>query len=140
MTKDFQKWHVLKSKIHNHIIVPDFRERDVWWCSIGANVGVEEDGKHETFERPVLVVRKFNKEMFFGIPLTSRTKESIYHFSFSLHGQVSTAKLSQMRLWSAKRLVRRIGKVGEEQFHEIQKRIVGLFEKRNGPLSGASDA
>lgn len=140
MEKDFQKWHKLKSKIHNSITVPDFRERDVWWCSIGANVDVEEDGKHETFERPVLVVRKFNKEMVFGIPLTSRTKESIYHFSFSLHEQVSTAKLSQMRLWSAKRLVRRIGKVGEEQFHEIQKRIVGLFEKRNGPLSGASDA
>ena len=140
MEKDFQKWHNLKSKIHHGIAMPDFRERDVWWCSIGANVGVEEDGKHETFERPVLVVRKFNKEMVFGIPLTSRTKESIYHFSFSLHEQVSTAKLSQMRLWSAKRLVRRIGKVGEEQFHEIQKRIVGLFEKRNGPLSGASDA
>ena len=129
MEKDFEKWHFLKSALHNTIIVPEFRERDVWWCSIGANIGVEEDGKHDTFERPVLIVRKFNKEMFFGVPLTSRTKESIYHFSFSLHDNVSTAKLSQMRLWSVKRLIRRIGKIGEEQFGEIQKRIQALFSK-----------
>ena len=129
MEKDFQKWHVLKAKIHASTDIPDFSERDVWWCALGANIGVEADGKHDTFERPVLVIRKFNKEMFFGVPLTTRTKESIYHFSFSLHDTTSTALLSQMRLWSAKRLIRRIGKVGEEQFREIRGKINGLLAK-----------
>jgi hypothetical protein len=31
-------------------------ERDVWWCSLGVNVGVEADGKHGNFERPVHLV------------------------------------------------------------------------------------
>ncbi len=30
------------------------------WCSIGINVGDEEDGKNELYERPVLVIKKFN--------------------------------------------------------------------------------
>ena len=129
MEKDFQKWHVLKSKIHYEHPAPEFREREVWWCSLGANIGVEEDGKNDTFERPILVIRKFNKEMFFGIPLTSRSKESIYHVPFVLHDRTSTALLSQLRLSSAKRLIRRIGRVGKKQFGEIQEKIANLIKK-----------
>jgi mRNA interferase MazF len=47
---------------------PLFKERDIWWVSIGVNVGFEEDGKHEKFLRPVLILKKFNKELFLGIP------------------------------------------------------------------------
>jgi hypothetical protein len=32
------------------------------------------DGKHPSFERPVLVVKKFNGDMFWGLPLTSRER------------------------------------------------------------------
>src|SRR3989344_7744356 len=129
MEKDFQKWNILKSKIHHDLPAPEFREREVWWCSLGANIGVEEDGKNDGFERPVLVIRKFNKEMFFGVPLTSRTKESIYHIPFLLHERSSTALLSQLRLWSAKRLIRRIGRIGRGQFAEIQKKVAGIITK-----------
>ena len=127
--KNFQKWQTLKIKIHEEHEAPIFKEREVWWCSLGANIGVEEDGKNERFERPVLGIRKFNKEMFFGIPLTSRLKESAYHFPFSLHERISTALLSQLRLWSAKRLIRRIGRIGRGQFGEIQKKMSDVITK-----------
>src|ERR1700722_3925220 len=110
MSKDFQKWHELKSKIEDERQSPLFREGEIWWCSVGMNVGVEEDGKNDFFERPVLVFRKFNKDMFWGLPMASRAIRSNYDYSISFHGQESTILISQMRVLSAKRLLRRIGK------------------------------
>ena len=49
---------------------PNFNERDIWWCSIGVNVGYEVNGKNGPFERPVLIIKKYNNDMFFGLPLT----------------------------------------------------------------------
>ena len=46
--KNFDGWNVKKkladAKLSN---APFFKERDIWWMSIGINVGYEEDGKHE---------------------------------------------------------------------------------------------
>lgn len=40
---------------------------------------METDGKHHSFERPVVVIYKFNKEMFWGIPLTSKEHIGKYY-------------------------------------------------------------
>jgi mRNA interferase MazF len=53
-----------------------FQEREVWWCNIGVNIGDEEDGKSEFFSRPVLIIHKFNKKVFWGIPLTAQVKDN----------------------------------------------------------------
>jgi len=34
------------SSMHEQI-VPRFSEREIWWCSVGVNVGHEADSKHE---------------------------------------------------------------------------------------------
>jgi mRNA interferase MazF len=143
--KDYQAWHTLKSKIEYEHHSPPFGEREVWWSSLGANVGTEEDGKNKFFERPVLVVRKFNKEMLWALPLTSREKEGMYYLKFSLNNTNTTIILSQLRVLSAKRLRRKIGKIGKKQFFEAQEAVSSLFGKRaeakkNGSLSGASGA
>ncbi len=145
MKKEFQKWHNLKSKIDGEHQSPPFSEREVWWCSLGANVGVEEDGKNELFERPVVVIRKFNKEMLWALPLTSRGKEGTYYLRFSLRENVSTVILSQLRILSAKRLVRKIGRIGKKQFNEMQQAASAILirkndNNKNGSLAGASGA
>ena len=63
--KDFDKWNKKKKEINYSIqnILPKIRE--VWWLSIGLNVGVEEDGKNNNFKRPVLVIKVFNRQCFF---------------------------------------------------------------------------
>lgn len=63
-----------------------FKEREIWWRSIGTNIGTEEDGKNAHFERPVLVLRKFNRDIFLGLPLTSTRKDHRYHFHYRLKG------------------------------------------------------
>ncbi len=55
MQKDFQKWHGLKKELHEQAGVALFQEREIWWCSLGANIGFEQDGGGEHFEQPVLV-------------------------------------------------------------------------------------
>ena len=83
MEKDFIKWNVLKQKLDRSEKRLIFKERDVWWCSVGVNIGHEENGKDEFFARPVLVIKKFNRHLFYGIPLTTKVKENkYYHLTF----------------------------------------------------------
>ncbi len=136
MFKDFFKWHTLKSTIEKGPHRVFFRPKEIWWCSIGANVGVEENGKHALFERPVLVFRKFGEHMFWGLPLTSQIKQNKnFYFTFSLHQKSQTALLGQMRVFSSKRLVRRLGKVSDAQFVALNKAIVRLIHETD-PLRG----
>ena len=44
MTKDFKKWHKIKENIHEKAGSALFQERELWWCSLGVNVGFEQDG------------------------------------------------------------------------------------------------
>ncbi len=125
--KDFQAWHAVKSGIDRRERSLDFQEQEIWWCSVGLNVGSEEDGKNETFERPVLVFRKFNRELFWGFPMTSRLKGGIFHHAFPLHGVTRTVILSQIRTFSSKRLIRRIGKISDNELERLEqawKRLV----------------
>jgi len=148
--KNYKNWHNLKSDIENRGQEKKFREREIWWCSLGENIGFEQDGKNEKFERPVLVLRKFNKGMFFGLPLTSKIKEDKFHTGFvvktknkkgEFEENESFAILSQLRLLSSKRIIRRVVRINENTFAKIEGSFIKLLlEKPNGPLSGSSGA
>src|SRR3989338_7055349 len=137
MKRDFRKWHSLKSRID---AVQDgmlYRTQEVWWCALGANVGVEADGKNDLFERPVLVFRKFNKEMFWGLPMTSRSKRAEpFYFTFSLHEKPQTVVFSQLRVLSSKRLIRRLGKVSDSQFLLIKEALLEFMKNETDPFRG----
>ncbi len=127
MTKDFQQWHTKKEFLHKEKIRPFFHEGEVWFCSLGANVGFEQDGRGVDFLRPILVVKKFNQELCWGLPLTRSQKQGQYYFSFTLNRQISTAILSQLRLIDGKRLQYRIGDVVADDFGTIRKRLAQLL-------------
>lgn len=123
MEKNFQKWHNKKKEIHENIETPYFYEREIWWCSLGVNIGFEQDGKNENFERPIVILRKFNKHVLWSVPLTSRQKFGKYYFPFKFGEESSVAILSQLRLISSKRLLRKIGMMPEEDFEKIKNSI-----------------
>ncbi len=60
----FESWNMQKRNIDAKERKLLFREGDVWWCSIGKNIGAEQDGKNEFFERPILIYKKFNQDQF----------------------------------------------------------------------------
>lgn len=132
--KDFDGWHPLKKQIEEDCKVPTIRQRDIWWCSIGVNIGVEQDGKNALYERPVLVVRKFNNRHFMGIPLTTQLKGfPLRHTVFYRNNGASSIKegqalLSQMRSYDAMRLTRHVAKLGMGQFNELMAEVRNMLK------------
>ena len=124
--KRFLEWIGIKEKIHNENNFPSFEERQIWWAYLGENVGHEEDGKGENFMRPFIVIRKFNKELLFGIPCSSITKDNQYYFEVVVwSGNFKTAALlSQGRTISSRRLVKIIDKVGESVFNDLKTAMI----------------
>ena len=126
--KNYNDWHKRKTDIENHSNEKLFRERDVWWCSLGQNIGFEQDGKNKKFERPVLVLKKFNKAIYLGVPLTTKKKENKFHFKIAITNKDSFAILSQIRLLSSKRLIRRIERINKTSVEQVRDKVIGVIE------------
>ena len=99
MEKDFLRWHGKKRWLHKEKVRPFFREREIWFCYLGANVGFEEDGSGDEFLRPVVILKRFNRVTFFGIPLTRTIRMGEYYFSCIVRNETNTA-LSIARTFS----------------------------------------
>ena len=112
-----------------------FRAQEIWWCSFAANVPVETGGS-SAIERPVLVFRKFNSEVFWGLPLTTKKKDGgKFEFVFSMHQLDRTALLSQMRVLSSRRLIRRLGKISDAQLRSLNAAVTEFINETD-PLRG----
>lgn len=125
--KDFSSWNNIKEQLHNDKINFRFRERDIFFMYVGANIGFEQDGGKD-FLRPVLVYRKFNKHVFLGILLTSQVKFDKFHYNFEYKDNTrSFAILSQLRLFDIKRAKFRDGQISKENFFELQNELLRLI-------------
>ena len=129
MHKDFEKWHKQKARIHAGKGRVFCHEGEVWWCALGANVGFEEDGKNETFERPVLVYRKFNKEVFWALPITTKDKKGRFYFQYDHEGKLFSIILSQIRLLDAKRLLRKVRTLSKDEFGGVDDAFHALLKQ-----------
>jgi mRNA interferase MazF len=96
----------------------------------------------------VLVVRRFNKSIFWGIPLTTKNKKGKYYHVLDLgDGQHRMVILSQLRLLDSKRLVDKIGTLPKEQFATIKKKLAEILNEEEysaditeAPLAGRLEA
>ncbi len=131
-SKYYTTWMSVKREIHNNASRPRYNEGDVFWVSIGENVGFEQDGKGRMYTRPVLVVKGFSAELFWGVPLTSQNKKGNYYYKFTLHGKDSVAILSQLRAFDTARISgssKRIGKINKPDLREITRLLANLLKK-----------
>jgi mRNA interferase MazF len=75
--KYFDRWNEQKKvRESSKEVSLVFHEREIWWCSIGVNIGDGEDGKNELFERPVPILKKFNRKIALVLPMSKRVKEN----------------------------------------------------------------
>lgn len=124
MKKDFKSWHNEKSQLHEEKVRPFFHEKEIWFSSLGLNIGFEQDGRGESFLRPVVIIKKFNNEILWGIPPTKNKRKGMYYFSFKFDkDKESTAILSQIRLIDSKRLQYKIGEVKDSDFLAIKRKL-----------------
>lgn len=128
MQKDFDKWNTKKKSIHSFSNNPPYLERDIWWCSLGINIGFEEDGNVKNAERPVIIFRGFSKELCWVIPLTTSIKKNKFYVRVGIiNRKEACAILTQMRPIDTKRLINKIGFLDWDNFNKIEKAIRKLI-------------
>lgn len=130
MEKDFDRWNREKKKLDTSIGDADCHEREIWWCSIGVNVGSEQHSQTDDFSRPVVVVRRFTHNIFWGVPLTTKIKEKMpFSVRLVVGDTVNDALILQMRAYDRRQLVRKIGIVSKEAFPALTAAIVDAVGK-----------
>ena len=110
--KQWRSWSAQKEKLHNRKQTSHPREREIWWCSIGVNIGNEVDGKGKDFARPVLILKRVSPTNFFCVPLTKQVKNlpGYYHYDNTC------IIFEQARVINIKRMLKRERKVDAKSF------------------------
>ena len=128
MEKEFDKWNEIKKLIHKEGMDKLYCAREVWWCSLGVNIGFEQDGTGGDNQRPVLILKGFSKHVCIVVPLTASTKKNPYHIAIGeIDGRNAFAIISQVRLVDTKRLVNKVSMVDVDLFNKIRKAIKDLL-------------
>ena len=138
MEKDFDRWNEHKKNLDATTSPRVFvHERELWFAHLGTNIGYEQDGRGDGSLRPILVLRKFNNEIVWALPLTRRDKPgNPYYVSFeyivfpeveSAPLRSSVAILSQLRLLDGKRIRYKIGTVPVDRFAFIKEKTRQLL-------------
>jgi mRNA-degrading endonuclease toxin of MazEF toxin-antitoxin module len=125
--KNFTIWHDKKSKLDLIEQRPHFHEREVWYASLGLNIGFEQDGKGTEYLRPVLIIRKFNNDICWVVPLTHTLKDTVHYAHITVLDKSSTAILSQLKLLDVKRFSHMIDKISDEDFKLVTKKLKELI-------------
>ena len=129
MDKNFEEWNIKKQQTHNEDKQVLFYEREVWWCVLGTNIGVEIDGKHELFLRPVVILRKFNRDMSLIIPASSKAKLGKYHLTVSCgDGKKFYLRLSQLKAISSKRLFSKMSTIDQSSYKLLLEKVLDMIK------------
>lgn len=118
--KRLNTWNREKQYIDGTYHNTYFFEREIWWCVLGVNIGVEVDGKNVKFERPALILKYLNKDMTLVVTLTTKHKADKNHIKIKTEDITSCAKIFQIKVISAKRLLRRVSTFREAEFLKVK--------------------
>jgi mRNA interferase MazF len=127
--KDFVAWIQQKIKINDQGSTKPFKEGEIWWSNVGVNIGCEIDGKGVLFTRPILIVKKFSRNHYWGLPLTSKSQSNndFYH-EITLKGQSSWVCLSQLKTMDVRRLQRKMTKLADKETVLIKKKLAKFLK------------
>ena len=126
MDTTFDIWNEEKKIIENNLIDPTAFPQvgEVWIGVLGKNIGREQNGIGENFLRPLLVVKKFNNEIFWIVPLSTKQKQIDYYYNFTDQtDQKVSAVLAQMRLVHIKRFKRKLYDFNAEDMENVKRQL-----------------
>lgn len=131
MDKDFDNWNDLKKLINRKEISDkfNFHSGDIWWTALGINIGKETNGKNETFEKPVLILKVINKHTLYILSLTSKGHfADKYHYKVNYEdGGGGVVVFSQVRVISSNRLLRKLSRINKNDLEKVKKIFTSLF-------------
>ncbi|TSC75262.1 MAG: mRNA interferase, partial [Parcubacteria group bacterium Gr01-1014_33] len=107
---------------------PLVSEREIWWVSIGENVGSEIDGKSKLFSRPVIIFKKLAHGFYLVIPTTTQPRKGSWYVAFRQQGKDMIACLHQVRTIDYRRLSSKLGRIDGNDFTRIQEGFWKLYK------------
>lgn len=130
MVKQFIGWIYTKIYINTKNRVALVKEGEVYWCTLGENIGDEENGKGEDFRRPVLIFKKFNNNIFWGIPMSTKIKNNRYYIKVLLKNIEQSVMISQLRILDVKRLDEKIGYISHIEFLKVEVGVINIIRNK----------
>ncbi len=141
MSKDFARWTTVKEKIEIRSIAKNPKRNEIWYASIGENIGNEICGKNHLFERPVYVLERLGNGCIV-IPLSTQSGNERFRYQFSsiMNWRMSSALLDQIRFISNKRFDRKLPiSISLTEIQELKEKFSYLSHLTKSPtLSSGS--
>lgn len=125
--KDFDGWNKIKKKIDYSSNKKTVKLGEVYWCKLGLNVGVEQNGRQDNFERPVIVIKKFSNKIVLIAPLTTQSHEGNWYLDTILFNRKQQVILNQIKPIDTKRLLNSIGQMPLFEVQLILKEYIKLI-------------
>jgi mRNA interferase MazF len=127
-TKNFTDWFSIKPKLDSLSHRPPFlNEGQIWWCSLGENVGTEVSGKGRKFTRPAIILRKLSRHTYLVIPTSSKINQGSWYVEFLHKNKKMVACLHQSRVIDYRRVDNRIGDLDKYDFQKVVNGFRNLF-------------
>lgn len=127
--KRFLEWITKKEKLHDAAHRPPLvSESEIWWASVGENIGSEINGKSRLFSRPVVIFKKLAHGFYLVVPTTTQTKTGSWFVPFRQGDTDMTACLHQVRSIDYRRLSSRLGKLDDHDFSRIRAGFTRLYK------------
>ena len=126
--KNFNAWNETKQQLDHIDHRPPFvSEGDIWWVSIGENIGAEVGGKSRLFSRPAIIFKKLAQHFYLVIPTTTREKIGSWYVPFSQGGVDMRACLHQIRAMDYRRLSTKLGMLEQQDRAKIKIAFAKLY-------------
>jgi mRNA-degrading endonuclease toxin of MazEF toxin-antitoxin module len=127
----YNRWNDQKKSIQQRDLVAKkiyFNQGDIWWCSIGKNIGTESCGKGDRFRRPVLILKKLSHEACIVLPLGTQEKKGTWFEEVIFENGKRWVSLYQIRMVHIKRFERKIGEITKEDMCRVKEKLGALLE------------
>jgi mRNA interferase MazF len=126
--KRFLEWIGLKEKLHGIVDYPPLvSERDLWWVSIGENIGSEINGNSSLFSRPALIVKKLTNDFYLIAPTTTQRHEGSWFVPVSFGTITEYICLNHIRTIDYRRLSSKLGQIGSRDFAKVKEGFLRLY-------------
>jgi len=127
--KKFLEWIGLKERLDTDEHKPPYvSEGDIWWASVGENVGSEINGKSRLFSRPVIILKKLAHGFYFIIPTTTQIREGSWYVPFRQQEKNMVACLHQARAMDHRRLSSKLGTLDDADLLRVKTGFNALYK------------
>lgn len=128
--ENYDNWNVRKQNIQTSEKTKNiyFKEGQLWWCSLGLNIGSESFGKGKNFRRPILIIKKLSSDLCIGLPITSKIKTGTWFVTVKLKSESKCIMLCQIRTLHKKRFQFKIGELNIKDFKTVKEKLENLLE------------